>query len=190
MDELRILAQNKKTVAIGEIGLDHFQYKNYPEITENEKDNQVLLFLEQLKIAKKFKKPVIIHCREAQNLILDTLRNFIKKSGPIHGVFHCFEGNEDYLKKVLDMGFYIGFDGNITYPENNSLIKLVHCVPKNRLLLETDSPFLTPMQFRGTRNEPSFILKTAEFIAGKLKVNKEKLAKQTTDNANLLFVLK
>ena len=133
-EELRILAGNKKTVAVGEIGLDHYHYKDYPEISSDEKTRQVAVF-----------------------------------------------------RNVLDMGFYIGFDGNITYPENINLSRLVKLVPADRLLLETDAPFLTPIPYRGTRNEPANIIKTAGFIAGLLKIGISELARMTCKNAETLF---
>lgn len=189
IETIRQLAKDKKTVAIGETGLDHHHYLNYPEITKNEKDRQVVIFIEQLIIAKEFNLPVIIHCREAQALILETLSEFMKKHGQLVGVFHCFEGTEDYLKQVIEMGFYVGFDGNITYPENENLRKLLRNVPIEKLLLETDAPFLTPQKFRGKRNEPSYIKETAEFISTLLKIELSKLAEITSENANSLFRL-
>ena len=186
-EELRILAGNKKTVAVGEIGLDHYHYKDYPEISSDEKTRQVAVFRDQLKLARDMKLPVIIHCRQAQNLILPTIREFIQKYGQLRGVFHCFDGTEEYLRNVLDMGFYIGFDGNITYPENINLSRLVKLVPADRLLLETDAPFLTPIPYRGTRNEPANIIKTAGFIAGLLKIGISELARMTCKNAETLF---
>ncbi|OGF99681.1 hypothetical protein A2153_00485 [Candidatus Gottesmanbacteria bacterium RBG_16_38_7b] len=186
-DTLVLLTRDKKTVAVGEIGLDHYRYKNYPQLTEIEKDKQVTLFIEQLKIAERFNLPVIIHCRAAQEQLLKTLNNFLKKGGQVRGVFHCFEGTADYLDRVLELDFYIGFDGNITYPENKSLAGLVKRVPQNRLLLETDAPFLTPLPFRGTRNEPAYLTETAEFIAGILKIKSEDLANKTNENADRLF---
>lgn len=189
IETLRQLARDSKTVAIGEIGLDHHHYLNYPEITTNEKDRQVEIFIEQLKIAREFDLPVIIHCREAQELMLKTLTGFMNKSGRIRGVFHCFEGTSDYLNKVLEMDFYVGFDGNITYPENENLRKLLRNVPIEKLLLETDAPFLTPQKHRGKRNEPGYIFETAEFISRLLKIEFKKLAERTSNNASVLFRL-
>lgn len=186
-EELKKLAGNEKTVAIGEIGLDHHQYKNYPEITENAIKSQVYLFIEQLKIAHEFNKPVIIHCREAQSLLISEISGYMNKNGNLRGVFHCFEGSAEYLKKVLELGFYIGFDGNITYPENRRLRELIVLVPPDRLLLETDAPYLTPQNYRGRRNEPMYLSDTLEFIARATGVSPEELAVQTTKNANSLF---
>ena len=187
LEEIRHLASLPKTVAIGEIGLDHHQYKNYPEISDTDKKSQVSIFLDQLKIACDFNKPVIVHCREAQSLILTTIKDFMEQEGRIRGVFHCFEGNKKHLNEVLDLGFYIGFDGNITYPENRRLREILSLVPSDRLLLETDAPFLTPQNYRGKRNEPGFLADTLEFVSHHLGVTPEKLASQTSLNAQSLF---
>lgn len=188
--ELKKLAEDKNTVAIGEIGLDRHQYKDYPPTSQEEQKRQVNIFLQQLKIAKDLYLPVIIHCREAQNLLLTVLSDFMNKNGKLKGVFHCFEGDEDYLMKVIDLGFYIGFDGNMTYQENKKSAQIIKKVPLDRLLLETDAPFLTPLPYRGSRNEPGHLVKTAEFIASLLKIRISKLAKITTSNAEGLFMLK
>lgn len=187
LNELLKLAQNKKTVAIGEIGLDHHQYKNYPEITEVDKQKQVEIFLDQLKVATDLNKPVIIHCREAQDLLIKTLTGYMDKHGRLGGVFHCFEGTKEYLEEVLELGFYIGFDGNITYPENDRLRVVLKEVPPDRLLLETDAPFLTPQNYRGTRCEPKHLVDTLEFISRELNIEIKQLALQTSKNAHTLF---
>lgn len=186
-EEIKLLAQNVKVVAIGEIGLDHHQYKNYPPLEESSKKRQVAIFTDQLKIAVELNKPVIIHCREAQILILATLRNFIGKYGKIRGVFHCFEGNEEFLEQVLSMGFFIGLDGNITYPETKHLRQVIKNAPKDRILIETDAPFLTPQNCRGTRNEPKHLVETLEYLSRFLNTNIEDFADITRQNSEKLF---
>lgn len=132
------------------------------------------------------KLPLVIHCREAQNDLLEIINDFMK-SHCITGVFHCFAGSLDYLETVLSLGFFIGFDGNITYKENNQLRELVKKTPLTSLLLETDSPYLTPLPFRGSPNEPAYLKYTAEAVA-KIKEEKvEKIIEQTSINAKLLF---
>ena len=121
---------------------------------------------------------------------MPVLTDFVDKNGKLRGVFHCFDGTEEYLKKVLDLGFYAGFDGNVTYPENKKLAQIIKKVPLNKLLLETDAPFLTPQKFCGKRNEPSYLMATAEFIASFLKIRFEELSEITIRNAEGLFVLK
>lgn len=187
IEEIKILAQNVKVVAIGEIGLDHHQYKNYPPLEAIDKKKQVAIFTDQLKIAVDLNKPVIIHCREAQKLILETLKNFIKNFGKIRGVFHCFEGDEEFLEQVLSMGFYIGIDGNITYPETKHLRNVVKNAAKDRLLIETDAPFLTPQNYRGTRNEPKHLVETLEYLSHFFNIDLIDLADMTTQNSEKLF---
>lgn len=178
--------QNKKTVAIGEIGLDNHQYQNYPPPSKDDKRKQRELFKLQLEVAKQLHLPVIIHNRDAQEEILSVL-----KTNPIFtalsGVFHCFEGDSNFLRTVLGYGFYIGVDGNITYKTNSHVREIVKSVPLDRLLIETDSPFLTPEPFRGKRNEPSFLTLTAQCIAEIHQIPLSEVAAVTTRNAVSLF---
>ncbi|EKE22058.1 MAG: hypothetical protein ACD_7C00069G0001 [uncultured bacterium] len=188
-EKLSFLAKQPKVVAIGEIGLDYYQYKDCPAVSKVDKKNQKELFLQQVEIAMKCHLPVIIHCREAFDDMLNDLNHFILKYQNISGVFHCFSGNKKQLKEVLNMGFYVGFDGNITYPENKHLSDLIRVIPLDRLLLETDSPFLTPLPYRGKRNKPAYIKYIASHIA-KIKEQKmEKIAEITSSNATKLFRL-
>lgn len=185
--ELKRLAGEKETVAIGEIGLDRHHYRDYPELSRTQKMKQVQVFREQLKIAKDINLPVIIHCRDAYKEILEFLQDFINKEGELRGVFHCFEGEKEHLRQVLDLGFYVGFDGNITYPENKNKAELLKLVPADRLLLETDAPFLTPQKYRGERNEPAYILETALFISQVLGKSIKEIADNSRKNALSLF---
>jgi TatD DNase family protein len=186
-DKLKELINNNKVVSIGEIGLDYHVYKGYPEITKNMKKLQKDLFILQLLQANKFGLPVIIHSRDSYNDVIEILDNFIKKGQRFKGVFHCFSGQINNLKKVLKMGLYIGFDGNITYPENINLQKMVLETPLNRLLLETDSPYLAPIPFRTTRNEPSNISHIASMISKIKKTSISQIVNNTTNNAISLF---
>lgn len=185
--ELTELSQKSKVVAIGEIGLDYHQYSDYPPISDETKTLQKELFELQLNVAIQGNLPVIIHCREAQNDIIETIKQL--QNDNLRCVFHCFDGNKEYLNKVLALGFYVGFDGNSTYEQNSHLRHLIAATPLDRLLLETDAPYLTPVPFRGSRNEPSNISHIAAFIAQLLEVSEDFIASQTTRNAKALFHL-
>ncbi len=186
--ELQILGKNKKVVAIGEIGLDYYQYKDYPPITEDDKNLQKELLMLQMGIAQKAHLPIIFHCRNAHDDQLELINHYLKSTGrKITGVFHCFGGEQKHLEEVLKLGFYIGFDGNITYPENQTLKALVKSTPLERLLLETDSPFLTPQPFRGSRNEPAYITYIAKEVAEIHQINIGEVLEITSHNALNLF---
>lgn len=182
------LCRSKKVVAVGEIGLDKHHYQGYPPPSEENLKLQKKLLLFQLEMALSHNLPVILHCRDAYEELIETLTKFEK--GKLRGVFHCFEGNSVVLEKVLKLGFFIGFDGNITYPENIHRIELIKKVPLNKLLLETDSPFLSPEYSRGRRNEPANLVHTARFLAGLYGTSPESLGEITSSNALNLFGLK
>ncbi len=186
--ELTNLAYCDKTVAVGEIGLDYYTYKNYPPITPEGKKRQKELLILQLKIALACQKPVIFHCREAHDDMLELLTDFQEKPGTrLRGVFHCFGGNKIHLKKILDLGFLIGFDGNITYEENYQLLEMVVQTPLERLLLETDAPYLAPVYHRRQRNEPSYLPFIAEFISRLTGSSLKNITGKTQKNAESLF---
>jgi len=169
-----------KVVAIGEIGLDY--YKNI-----SSKENQKKLFIKLLEIAKDTNPPLIIHNRDAYIDTIDILKNITGSS--VNGVMHCFSGDEKFLKICLDMGFFISFTCNITYKNADSLRKIVKLVPMDRLLLETDAPFLAPQDFRGKRNEPMHVKYVAEEVAKIKGISFEEAARITTENAIKLFRL-
>lgn len=190
-DELMILAKDKKVVAIGECGMDFFSYQSNTVVDPK---LQKEVFVKQIELAHKLKLPLQIHNRHAGKEILDVLKNHKSYFASPPGMFHCFSGNIDFLKKVLDLGFYVGFDGNITYKgkapgEKTELKELVHYAPLNRIVVETDSPFLTPVPYRGSRNEPSYAIIIGEFIAQTKGVLFEKVVRQTTVNASTIFRL-
>ncbi len=173
------LAKSGKVVAIGETGLDYF--KNYSQA-----ENQKALFLFLLKLAKDFTLPLVVHTRNAQD---DTLR-ILKKAMPVKAVLHCFSGDENFLKECLDLGFFISFTCNITYKKAQDLKRIVKITPIDRLLLETDAPFLPPDKFRGRRNEPAYVKLLAQEVAGIKETTFEEVARLTTDNARKFFNLK
>lgn len=152
------LIEDKKCVAIGEIGLDYnfinYILPNSSEVNINKiKELQKELFILQLDMAKKYNKPVIIHNRDSKDDIYDILKKYNLK-----GVVHCFSEDKDYAKKILDLGFYISFTGNITFKNAKSyIIDAIKYIPENRLLCETDGPFLAPQEFRGQLNYPKYV---------------------------------
>lgn len=188
--KLEELAKNKNVVAIGETGLDYFSYKSNGITNKN---LQKKLFIKQIEIAHSLNLPLMIHNRLAGNDILEILLNH--KSYILNrGLFHCFSGNIDFLKKVLDLGFYIGFDGNITYKgiapgEDTLLSDLVKYAPLDRIIAETDAPFLTPIPYRGSRNEPSYVIIVARAIGQIKEVDPESIIEKTNKNAHTLFKL-
>jgi TatD DNase family protein len=174
--ELEKLAGRKKIVAIGETGLDY--YRNL-----SSKENQRQAFLKQIALAKKLNLPLIIHCRQAESEILEILKNHM----PLAAVVHCFSGSEDFLKRCLDCGFYISYTCNITYPKAQGLRETVKLVPPDKLMLETDAPYLSPEGFRGKRNEPAQVKLLAQAVSLILGVTSDEVAEQTTKNARNFF---
>ncbi|MFA5478403.1 MAG: TatD family hydrolase [Candidatus Muiribacteriota bacterium] len=164
----------RKIIALGEIGLDYF--KCY-----SKKENQISAFEKQLEIAKKFEKPVVIHCRDAYDETLSILKN----SNIKHGVMHCFSGNEKQAEDFLELGLHISFTGTVTWRKSDVLP--VKIVPKDRLLLETDCPYMTPSPNRGKRNEPAFIIHTAQKIADIRNESIEELSSNCFQNTLTLF---
>ncbi|MBU1091112.1 MAG: TatD family hydrolase, partial [Candidatus Omnitrophica bacterium] len=165
------LAKQDKVVAIGEIGLDYFKNYSNPE-------NQRPLFKSLLGLAKSLNLPVVIHNRQAQG---DTL-SILKENMPIKAVVHCFSGDENFLNQCLDLGFFVSFTCNITYRKAENLRSLVKLAPMERLMLETDAPFLSPEEHRGRRNEPLYVKSLANKIASIKGISFEEVAKVTTEN--------
>lgn len=177
-EKIRQLAMHRSVVAIGEIGLD-FHYDFSP------RQDQSRAFKEQLELAWELGLPVVLHIREAHTEATEVIRNFGK---PICGVAHCFTGTWEDAKKWLDMGFYIGITGIVTFPRKAEDVKEVaKGVPLDRLLLETDSPYLAPVPHRGKRNEPAYLILIAKAIAELKGISLVELADATTQNAVKLF---
>ncbi len=172
------LAKSKKVVAVGETGLD---YK--PEYARF-KERQRVVFLEQLKLAQEFDLPVIFHCRMAHNDLMSIIENQLKISNKeLFGVVHCFTGKWQDAKKYLDMGFYLGFNGIIFKLNLGEVIKKI---PLNKILIETDCPYLSPPDMPD-RNEPAFVSHIAKEIARIKNIDVEEVAKETTKNTRKLF---
>ena len=172
--KLEKLFKSEKVIALGEIGLDYY-YNHSDKKTQNK------VFIEQLELAKSLDKPVVIHCRDAEEDIIKCLKE-VKNN---FGVVHCFSGTEKFAKELFKLNFYISFTGMITF--KNNLPELIKNFPLERMMLETDSPYLTPVPNRGKRNEPSMVKIIAEKIAEIKNIPIEEVAKTTTKNAEKLF---
>ncbi|MFH1678627.1 MAG: TatD family hydrolase [Candidatus Omnitrophota bacterium] len=170
------LSKEAKVVAIGETGLDY--YRGISSV-----ENQKRLFAALLELAKIRSLPVIIHCRQAHE---DTFK-ILKEGRASCGVVHCFSGNEEFLKRYLDLGLYVSFTCNLTYKKAEDLRGLLRLVPLERLLLETDAPFLPPEGLRGKRNEPANLIHLAEKVAQVKGIGVEEVARVTSANARELF---
>lgn len=180
LETFRGYLEAKKIVAIGEIGLDY--YKNI-----SSRLNQQKLFRALLEEAKKRNLPVIIHDRDAHSDTLGILKDIMGQS--ITGVMHCFSGDKAFLKDCMDLGMSISFTCNLTFKNADRLRDVAKVVPMDRLLLETDAPFLAPQIFRGKRNEPIYVKYLAEEIARIKTLSFEEVARLTTENAKRLFSL-
>lgn len=189
--KLEELAKHPKVVAIGEIGLDFFNYSSNGIMDKN---LQQELFIKQIEIAHKLKLPLQIHNRQAGKEIVDILVNHKSYLLSPPGVFHCFSGDIEFLREVLDLGFYISFDGNITYKgiargEATDLKDLVKYAPLDRIITETDSPYLTPVPFRDQRNEPEYVIIVGKAIAEIKGISFDEVNKITTENTKKIFKL-
>lgn len=181
--ELEKLARNKKVVAIGETGLDYF---HLPQGGNKKiKISQKALFQIHLKLAHKLNLPLILHCRDAYEDMLDILVKAPIKRGAIH----CFCGNGEAAKRFLDLGFYIGFTGMITYHGNEYLAEVIRAVPQDKILAETDCPYLAPQIKRGQRNLPHYVQYVIEYMAKARGVDFKKMEEMTSENAERLFKL-
>ncbi|MER3431939.1 MAG: deoxyribonuclease [Leptolyngbya sp. ERB_1_1] len=183
VSEILTLAQSdQRVVAIGEMGLDFFKAENHTE--------QIEAFRAQLVIAKQLDLPVIIHCRDAAETMAQMLRQFWQEQGQVKGVMHCWGGTPEETQWFLDLGFYISFSGTVTFKNAKPIHESAKLVPSDRLLIETDCPFLAPVPKRGERrNEPSYVQYVAQQVAALRDISVEQLAAQTTRNACQLFGL-
>ncbi len=176
--EIEKIAQNDKVVAIGEIGLDyHWNKLN--------KDLQKQVFIKQIKLANKLDLPIVIHTREAVMDTLDILKNICPTNKP--GVFHCCPLNVELVKEALKLEFYISFAGPVTFKNSKNAEEIVKMVPLNKMLIETDSPYLSPEPVRGTRNDSRNVRHIAEKIAEFKGVSAEVIAEETYKNALEVF---
>jgi TatD DNase family protein len=180
IEQLLALARNSQVVAYGEIGLDY--YRNYQP-----RPLQLSCLKEQLDLARQLELPVVLHDRDAHEDILQVLQE--ARAWEIGGTMHCFSGDWSFARRCLDLGFYISIAGPVTFAKSDTLRQVASECPLDRLLLETDAPFLTPVPKRGKRNEPAFLVYTAEEIASLRKLSFEEVGRETTLNARNLFQL-
>ncbi len=182
LDSLKLLeqqAKHDKVVAIGETGLDYFYEKDNSQLQQQS-------FATHLQLSKQLRKPVIVHTRDANADTLSLLSN--EADLTVSGVIHCFTEDWAMAKACLDLGFYISISGIVTFNNANALRELVKKLPMDRLLVETDSPYLTPAPHRGQQNEPKHVRLVAQYVADLKGVSLEHLAEQTSDNFVKLFL--
>ena len=170
---------DKKFIAIGETGLDYY-YEN------SKKNLQKESFIEHINIARKRDLPIIVHTRDADKDTINILRNEYEK-GKFRGLIHCFTASEELAKAALSLGLYISISGIITFKNAETLRNTVKNIPLERILVETDAPYLSPVPLRGKRNEPAFVTHTAKFLAELFNISSEELNKITTNNFFNLF---
>jgi TatD DNase family protein len=175
---IKQLAAHPKVVAIGEMGLDYYWDKSPKEIQKE-------VFRKQIQLAKEVKLPIIIHNRDATEDVVRILQE--ENANEVGGIMHCFTGSLEVAKQCMDMNFYISFGGPVTFKNAKKPKEVVKEIPMDRLLIETDCPYLTPHPYRGKRNEPSYVKYVAEQIAELRGVTLEEIATKTSDNAKKLF---
>lgn len=185
--ELESLARHPRVIGFGEIGLDYY-YDHSPRDVQRE------VFIRQMGIARVAKLPIIIHCRPSANPedawdeCLGLIQEHWAASG-FGGILHCFTGEQKHADRALDMGFMISFSGNVTFPKAENIREVARSVPEDRFLIETDCPFLAPVPYRGKRNEPAFVARTAEFIAGLRGRSSEEIGRVAAENFYHFFHL-
>jgi TatD DNase family protein len=179
-DELQVMKdaiKNDRFYAIGEIGLDYYWDRSYD-------DQQMTCFREQIDMAVTHDLPIVIHSRNSMDACIGVLKE--KKSAAVRGIFHCFSGNTDNARDIIDCGFMLGIGGVVTY-KNSGLAAVVAEIPLEHIVLETDAPYLTPVPFRGKRNESSYLKYIVARIAEIKNITEEDVAMVTTANANKIF---
>ncbi|MFI3209913.1 MAG: TatD family hydrolase [Peptostreptococcaceae bacterium] len=182
IDILRNLSNsNEKVVAIGEIGLDYY-YDNSP------RELQKKWFIEQIKLANELKLPIIIHDRDAHQDTFDIIKEY--KNDEIGCVIHCYSGSLEFAKEYIKMNCYISIPGTVTFKNNVKTLEVVKEIPLEYLLIETDSPYLTPVPYRGKRNNPSYVQFVADKIAQERGISYETVCEVTKENAKKLFNIK
>jgi len=198
--KLAALAENERVIAIGEIGLDYYHVENPPS------DVQRAAFVAQIQVAAAARKPILIHCRTSELATPEAKQKFAAadawedilellaahwnpeaRSGTPAGILHCFSGSQAQARRALDLGFCLSFAGNLTYPKATGLREVAAAAPADRILIETDAPFLAPIPHRGQQNEPALMVHTAECLAEQRNLTPESLATLTTVNFARLF---
>jgi len=182
-DNFRKMAENEKVVAIGECGLDFFRIKD-SEL--GIKDKQIEVFKKQIELALELDKPLMIHCRDAYEEVFEILNSYYLTHGSkLRGNIHFFAGTWDIAQKFLNIGFYLSFTGVITFAKEYH--KVIKNMPMDKLLIETDAPYVAPEKYRGKRNEPLYVEEVAHKIARLLGMEFDRVAEITTNNARKLF---
>ena len=179
--KIKTLINNNHVIAWGEIGLD-FHYDNSP------RDVQIDVFKRQLHAARECNLPVIIHTREAEPETIDILQSQYKDA-PRRGIFHCFSGSMELAHRAIEIGFMISFSGIVTFKKADDLREVAKQVPLDRLLIETDCPYLTPIPYRGKRNEPAYVVEVARCLATLHGIDIEEMAHITSENFKRFFDL-
>lgn len=200
LDKLAKLASDPRCIAVGEIGLDYYHLDNPQEPVQQE------AFIAQMRIAAEARRPITIHCRTSELATPQAKAKFEQHGNPnsawddllrllrdhwaptgLPGIMHCFSGNEEQARASLELGFYLSFAGNVTYPKSVTIQQVAASAPADRILVETDAPFLAPIPLRGQRNEPAHTSLTAQFVAELRGTTVEAIAEQTTENFRTLF---
>ncbi|MFT4565187.1 MAG: TatD DNase family protein [Saprospiraceae bacterium] len=180
LDKLAEYLSKKEIIAVGEIGIDLYWDKTFEK-------EQTLAFRIQIQWAKKYDLPIVIHSRSSIDKTIEIVRE--EQDGSLRGVFHCFSEGIEEAKEIMDVGFYMGIGGVSTFKKTQDLRDTIAKIPLDHILLETDAPYLTPMPYRGKRNESSYIPYIADTVAKVKKLSIEEIAEKTTANAEALFRL-
>jgi TatD DNase family protein len=167
-----------RVVAIGEIGLDFYWDKSTP-------DEQYRCLTDHLELAERSGKPVVFHCRDAN----DELLTFLEGRTKLPYLFHCFSGDENHARRAVALGAYLGVDGPITYPKNDALRTIFTSVPRDRIVVETDSPYMAPIPYRGQKNRPAWVTYVNKALAASIGISESECAALTTANAERFFRL-
>lgn len=178
-EKIKTLVQEEHVLAWGEIGLD-FHYDNSP------RDVQVEVFKRQLRAARECDLPVVIHTREAESETIEILKSDYE-GAERRGVFHCFSGSMELAQRAIELGFMISFSGIVTFKKADELREVAKQVPLERLLIETDCPYLTPIPYRGKRNEPAYVVEVARCLAGIHRIDLEEIGRLTSENFTSFF---
>lgn len=185
--ELTKFSANRKVVAIGEIGLDYYYLKRSSQFAKYPgREEQIFCFEQMLDLALELHLPVIVHSRESDT---DTMAVIKSYAGSLRGVVHCFSGNYEFAKKILDAGFLLSFTGNITYPKNQQVVEAIQKVPLGSMMIETDCPYLPPEKYRGECNEPAYVIEVAKKIAEIKEISLAEVERTTSKKAESFFRL-
>ena len=177
-EELGRLLNRPKVVAVGETGLDYFRNRS-------PRDVQRKAFIDHVRLAVEYKLPVVVHDRDAHDEVLEILKS--EQAERAGGIIHCFSGDVEMARKCLDMGFYLSIPGIVTFPKAEILKDVVRFAPLDRLLVETDAPYLAPVPFRGKRNEPAYVAHTLAELARVKDLDRDEAAEATTRNARAVY---